>query len=135
MTEKKNKGGRPTKYTPELIEKAYEYLDVYNTVCGDVIPSVVGLCLYLDIRTSTAYDWAKQDEKKEFSDILAKCIQLQENKLVNGGLSNSMNSNIVKLVLGKHGYSDKQQVDHQSSDGSMSPTKIEIVAPDDDSQG
>lgn len=28
---------------------------------------------------------------------------------------------------------DKQIIDHQSSDGSMSPTRIELVAPDDNS--
>lgn len=33
------------------------------------------------------------------------------------------------------GFREKQEVDHTSSDGSMTPKRIEIVAPDDDSKG
>jgi len=32
-------------------------------------------------------------------------------------------------------HSQRQEVDHTSTDGSMSPTKIQIVGPDDDGQG
>jgi len=46
---------------------------------------------------------------------------------MDGGLGGDMNANLVKLLMGKHGLSDK--VDTTSSDGSMSPvTKIELVA-------
>jgi len=32
-------------------------------------------------------------------------------------------------MMTKHGYSDKQELAHTSPDGSMSPTRIELVAP------
>ncbi|MEN7471298.1 terminase small subunit, partial [Providencia stuartii] len=53
---------------------------------------------------------------------------LQENRLINKGLIGEFNPTITKLMLANHGYSEKQEVDHKSSDSSMSPTKIVLVA-------
>jgi len=115
--------GRPTKYTPELLEKANRYLESYSTA----IPSHIGLAYYLDISTSTLYDWGKDETKKPFSDILERIMQLQFIELTDKGLTGDFNAAITKLALGKHGYTDK--VDNVSSDGSMSPkSKIELVA-------
>jgi hypothetical protein len=100
--------GRPTKYNEEILDKAKEYLNVYETL-GDVIPSIEGLSLHLDIVRSTIYDWEGQEGKEEFSDILRKINAKQHQVLVNKGLSNDFNSAITKLVLGKHGYHEKQQ--------------------------
>jgi hypothetical protein len=115
--------GRPTKYTPALLAKANSYLSTYTRM----IPSHQDLCLHLGIADATLYRWA--EEKPEFKDILAQVKQEQFAKSMDGGLSGDMNASIVKLLLGKHGYSDK--VDSTSSDGSMSPTavtRIELVA-------
>ncbi|WP_415843310.1 terminase small subunit [Xenorhabdus thuongxuanensis] len=49
-------------------------------------------------------------------------------KLINKGLTGDFNSTIAKMMLTKHGYSDKQEIDHRSPDGSMSPAKIVLVA-------
>ncbi len=113
--------GRPTKYTKALIDKCKEYMGAYQEL-GDVIPSHVGLFLFLDISKTCAYDWAKEEDKKEFSAILDQLMIMQERALFNGGLNSSMNSAIVKLALGKHGYSDKQELtgkdgDHLIPDG------------------
>lgn len=100
-------GGRPTKYTPQLLKKANDYLDGGWKQTDSVIPSHVGLALELDITTETLYVWAKEEGKKQFSDILAKILQKQQNTLISKGLSGDFNSNITKLVLGKHGFHDK----------------------------
>ncbi len=97
--------GRLTKYTGELVEKAYAYLENYEE-CGDEFPSHVGLALEIDVSRETLYAWAK-DETKVFSDILDKCNSMQERILLNKGISGVFNSNITKLVLGKHGYHEK----------------------------
>lgn len=62
--------------------------------------------------------------------MLDDIISTQEQILLNRGLMGAFNSNITKLMLSKHGYSDKQEIDHQSSDGSMAtkPTTINLVA-------
>jgi hypothetical protein len=48
--------------------------------------------------------------------------------LVNKGLNNTFNAAITKLVLGKHGFHDKMDQDLTSSDKSMQPNVIELVA-------
>lgn len=110
-------GGRPTTYTEEVVNKARDYVEN----CPDQVPLVVGLCQHIGRSKSTVYQWAKDDDKKEFSDILEAIEEIQEIKLIKGGLSGEFNSPIAKMMLAKHGYSDKVQQDNISSDGSMTP--------------
>lgn len=100
--------GRPTKYSEEVVKQAVDYIEGGYKDAGDVIPSVVGLAIHLNRGKSTLYDWAN-DETKNFSDILAYCLDAQERTLLNGGLAGTLNSNITKLALGKHGYHDKHE--------------------------
>ena len=109
---------RPTKYNEQILIDAQYYLENFEEV-GDVIPTIAGLSCELKIARDTIYDWAKQDDKAEFSDIVKEIGSAQERKLINGGLSSSLNPMITKLLLSKHGYSEKQEIDHLSSDGSM----------------
>ena len=129
--------GRPSGLTPDLIEKAKEYLlDGYQEF-GNIVPSVAGLGCYLGIGRSTIYEYKEQN--KEFSDTLDAILMKQEMLLINGGLSQQFSGTITKLMLANHGYSDSVKQDHTSSDGSMTPkpTRIELVGlePNDDSEG
>ena len=128
-------GGRPTDYTPELLAKAWEYANGGWEFAGDLVPSVAGLACEIGVRRETCHAWAK-DESKEFSNILAKIAEQQERKLLNGGLGGDFNAPITKMMLTKHGYSDRVENDHTSSDGTMTPTRIVIEAApsNDDSQ-
>ena len=126
-----SKVGRPTKYNQEMVDRSYKYIDDYENH-GDMIPSIEGLSEILDVRRNTIYDWAK-DEEKEFSNILAKLLAKQQKVLINNGLSNTFNSAITKLVLGKHGFHDKVDTDLTSQGESMKPTVIELVAKDEQS--
>lgn len=114
----KIKSGRPTKYNGDLQAKADKYARDYESL-GELVPTVAGLCVHLDLARSTLYKWA--EEKPLFSDTLERINQIQELKLVNGSLANTMNANISKLMLANHGYSDKVQQDNISSDGTMTP--------------
>ena len=100
--------GRPTKYTDELQAKADTYLDAYEAE-GDAIPSAIGLADYLGISRATLYSWGDDEDKPRFLDILDKVQRKQFRLLVSNGLNNTFNANIAKLVLGKHGYSDKSE--------------------------
>lgn len=93
---------RPTKHTEELMNKAKEYTED----CPDVVPTVVGLCLYIGIAKATAYRWAAE-ENEGFKDILDFVGEQQEKKLIISGLTNEFNSAITKMMLTKHGYADK----------------------------
>lgn len=106
----KAKVGRPTKYTKKLLKDAEEYLDNYEDE-GDVIPSIEGLACVLEVGTTTIYEWAKQDDKGEFQDTLAKILAKQARVLLNKGLGGEFNSTITKLALHNHGYSDRAEVE------------------------
>jgi len=104
--------GRPTKYTDELIAAALEYITSYK-MYGDEFPSVVGLAHALDVGRRTLYQWA--DSYENFKHILETIKSEQERILLNSGLRGDFNSAITKLVLGKHGYHDKQDLEHTGS--------------------
>lgn len=117
-------GGRPTDYTQEIIDKAKSYLTEWENQ-GQVIPSVAGLASFLKIARSTIYEWATHEDKAEFSDILEGILSLQEEIALNKGLSNDFNSTIVKLLLGKHGYSDKAETQLTGAKGG--PIQVEPI--------
>lgn len=125
---------RPSKYTSELLEKAEGYIEKYEEL-DHLIPSHVGLANYLGISRRCIYEWAEDQDKKEFLHILDDISQQQELILVSNGLSGKFNSNITKLVLGKHGYHDKQDTNLGGQDGNPIDHKftIEVVDAKDSS--
>ena len=112
--------GRPSVYTPELVKRARGYLTSYQDM-GDKVPSIAGLACVLGVTRETCRAWANEPDKAEFSAILMELMQRQERALLNGGLGGAFNAPITKMMLTKHGYSDKVENDHTSSDGSMTP--------------
>jgi hypothetical protein len=109
--------GRPTKYSPEMLAKAQEYLDGGYLAGGKVIPSHVGLALCLGVDTQTLDNWAENPERIEFFGILKAIQATQQELLLNSGLTGEFNSAITKLVLGKHGYSEKNETTLQGQGG------------------
>jgi hypothetical protein len=109
-------GGRPTKYCPEVLQDAQEYLESGYLEDGKVIPSLVGLALYLGVSPQTLDNWAEIPEHSEFLGILTDIKCKQHELLINSGLTGAFNSAIAKLVLGKHGYSEKSETTHQGGD-------------------
>lgn len=105
-----NMAGRPTEYNEEILSQARNYLENYKKL-GDEIPSNAGLAVHLGLSRETIQAWRKEVGKEEFSYILAAIQVKQENVLINKGLSGDFNSNITKLVLGKHGYHEKKDIE------------------------
>jgi hypothetical protein len=103
--------GRPTKYCQEILDRSFDYFENYERY-GDAVPSQGGLSSELDIARSTLKKWGKEPGKEEFSAILAKIKMKQERVLLNKGLLGEFNSNIVKLMLGKHGYSNRAKIEN-----------------------
>lgn len=101
--------GRPTDYSEELLAKARSYLTDYDAN-GDLFPSIAGLAIYLGISRQTVRVWAKEPDKAEFSSIVEECLARQESALTREGIKGTYNPTITKLLLSKHGYSDKQEV-------------------------
>ena len=117
--------GRPSKYTPELLEKARDYIE-NHVQYGDVVPSHAGLATEIDITRKTLYEWSHDPEKADFSDILDQCNRKQERMLLSGALVGDMNANIAKLMLGKHGYSEKHQNELTGADGGAIKTESKV---------
>lgn len=111
--------GRPTLYTPELLEAARAYVDGGYEVEGDAVPLVAGLALSIKVARDTVYEWVKDPDKAEFSDIVTDLMAKQERGLVNGGLKGDYNPSITKLALTKHDYSDKSENTLQGPGGAQ----------------
>lgn len=110
--------GRPTDYSDEVVSDAWNYVKEFanDEGTGDKLkvnlPTIEGLALYLEISRSTLYLWQK--EHKEFSDIIEILQQKQAQVLINNGLSGNYNPTIAKVLLTKHGYTDKQEIDQKT---------------------
>lgn len=104
--------GRPIEYNEEYVVKAKKYLqscidDIEKKVVK--IPSKGGLAIALGIARDTLYDWAEKYE--DFSDIMEAMGAIQEERLLNNGLSGVYNPTIAKVLLTKHGYRDATDSD------------------------
>lgn len=125
--------GRPTKLTPEAIEKAIDYINGGYETYGHAIPSAVGLSIALNVTRSTLYKWGEENTEG-FSDILEKCNAYQHEILIAKGLQGDFNPTITKLVLGKHGYHERQE--HTGPDGQpmqveQKVTSVTFTGPED----
>jgi hypothetical protein len=117
--------GRPTDYTPELVEAAWAYANGGWRDVGDKVPSIAGLACEIGVHRETCRLWAK-DESKVFFGILNRIAETQERELLNKGLDGAFNAPITKMMLTKHGYSDAVDNRHTSPDGTMTPKPATI---------
>jgi len=106
-------GGRPSKLTPEILERANDYLQHFENY-GDVIPSAAGLAVVCEVSEPTVYNW-DCESNPEFFGLLAKLKAKQQQVLITKGLTGEFNAAITKLVLSKHGYHDR--VEQTGADG------------------
>lgn len=119
--------GRPTQYTPELVQKVYDYVnacvdtveefhktrgqnsDSYERILNVKLPSIEGLACHLMFSKDTIYTWAKEEGKEDFSDALEYLKVKQGEILLNNGLSAGYNPTIAKMLLASHGYVEKTE--------------------------
>lgn len=113
--------GRPTLLTQEMVDKASSYL----STCVNVLPTIEGLALYLEVSKVSIYSWCDEDNDlgEQFLNVFEKIKNEQGVRLVNGGLYGRFNSTITKLMLSKHGYVEKQETD-LTTNGKDLPTPI-----------
>jgi len=129
-------GGRPTDYNNQILVDAWSYVKEFANDAGKGeslkvnLPTIEGLALYLEISRSTLYLWQK--EHKEFSDIIEVLQQKQATVLINNALGGHYNSTIAKVLLTKHGYTDKTEIDQKTEhSGTIGFNGIEVVRPND----
>jgi serine protease inhibitor len=108
---------RPTDYNDSLLELSEQYL--HNLPEDEVVHSIEGLADYINIARSTIYDWSSQEDKKRFSDIVENIREKQAKTLINKGLEGKFTPAITKVMLSKHGYSEKVEQELSNPDGNL----------------
>lgn len=178
--EKKNYFGRPTKYSPKILEEVVAYIEscMDKTVVEEVfvegthtdegdaeekeddedegeegmgfgkrpryrrkpmtrfdvrrtvkIPTKGGLAVHLKVSRDTLYAWAR--ENQDFSDIMEYLGALQEDRLINKGLSGEYSQTLAKVLLTKHGYREGFDATTNDKDlGSVNEARIAKKADD-----
>lgn len=82
-----------------------------------------GLCLFLDVDEQTLNNYEKKDNDEDgFFGVVRKIKSVIRDQKFSGAAADLLNANIIARDLG---LSDKSNVDHSSSDGTMSPRSIE----------
>ena len=98
---------RPTIYNEEMLLAARYYVDNHIKI-GHPVPMVAGLAVHLGVSRETVRAWAGEEDKAEFSGIVEELRAKAEIELFSKGVTGDFNATVVKLGLGKHGYSEKQ---------------------------
>lgn len=127
-------GGRPTKYKEEYCDLIIEFMKDGS--------SKTQFCAEVGICYDTLLDW--QEANPEFSEAVKKadtaCQAWWERKGTKAVFGEIEGFNATSYIFNMKNrfpqhYADRKELDHVSSDGSMSqkPTTIQLVAPDDSS--
>lgn len=122
--------GRPTDYRPEYCEAVIEHMKEGA--------SLTSFAASVNCARSTINEWC--DKNPEFSEAVkaakAHCATWWETQ-GRLGATGQANVNPTLVIFGLKNmagedWREKQDVNHTSSDGSMSPTRIELVSPTND---
>lgn len=97
-----------TKYGVDTLAMAKAYIDggYKQTDDPEVVPTIEGLCYWLDITKSTLKKWCADEEKEEFGNLVERLMDLQAKKLVSGGLTGDYVPTMAKVMLSQHGYAE-----------------------------
>lgn len=114
-------GGRPTKYTPEMVQEVDKYLE-FATRDNMHLPKIESLAIRLDVDKTTLYEWGKL--YPEFSHALAKVMAYQAERLQDDGIygGKEVNPTIVKLLL-QNNHGMRERTDLTTNDKDL-PTPI-----------
>ena len=111
-------GGRPTKYKPEFAERVYGACLLGAT--NEDLAEIIG------VACSTIGKWIA--EIPEFSDAVKGGREGADEKVAQSLYNTALEGNTTAQIFWLKNrrskqWRDKQEIDHQSSDGSMSPTE------------
>lgn len=116
--------GRPTKYKPEYCDAVIQHME--NGA------SLTSFAASIDVARSSINEWISKHP--EFSDAVkiakAKCAAWWESLGRNNAISGDGNATLVIFGLknmAAEDWREKHNLDHTSSDGSMTPQVIERV--------
>lgn len=122
-----NKGGRPSEFKENYIDKVDDYLELCEDIEYDwtrsdgvkstsyehrikvKLPTIEGFAIFLGVSKKSLYNWA--ESYPQFLHALEKIEVEQKNRLIEKGLSGDYNPTIAKLILSaNHGMREKTDV-------------------------
>lgn len=134
-----NNGGRPKLFESQekldkLITEYFESDDAHvEVISGDDLVklpayTMSGLAIYLGIDRKTLYNYSKDDEFfPTIKKARARVEQCLEKRLYGNNVTG-----VIFSLKNNFDWADKQQLDHQSSDGSMTPRSIDDFYKEED---
>lgn len=154
MSEKKSNAGRPTKYRKEYCEEIVKFFDrepfdvvmgvdddgkevVMTDKNGNVVmkpcklPTFEGFAISIGVDRDTVRAWTENNP--EFLGAYMRAKDYQKEILIQNGLMGNYEKQFA-IFTAKNvtDMRDKQEIDHQSSDGSMSPNRKATEMTDDE---
>lgn len=126
----KPRGPRKMLTPDEFEQKASEYFK--DCKVNDDYPTVSGLAYALGFKSvQSVFDY-REDDDYDYAISRAYLFieSWVEQKLLKGETPPAAG---IFTLKARFGLVDKQELNHTSSDGSMSPTAIQLLGPDDDS--
>jgi hypothetical protein len=124
-----NPVGRPRKI--ESPEKFDELVDSYIALCQQANEPILLTGLILSLGLTSKEGFYEYQNYEGFSDSVKRARMLVEMEYEKR-LNNGSNAAAPIFALKNFGWADKQEIDHTSSDGSIKPTVIQLVAVDND---
>ena len=131
--------GRPTDYTEEVAEAVCSWIaggDSLRSFCRqEGTPDVTTICRWIvrhdEFRQQYAY--AREAAGYAHGDGIIEIVELLREGVVDPQTGKAMMDGLKWAAerMAPKAHSARQEVDHQSSDGSMRPTHITLSAPDD----
>lgn len=106
----------------KTVTAAFQGVISYEKVPHSRPMTQYGLAAHMGIGLSTLKDYK---QKPEYSAMFHEVTNYMTAWNIDGATSGDFNGNIISRV---EGIADKQELDHTSSDGSMKPTTINLVA-------
>lgn len=111
------------------VDKGMEYVNGGYEAEGESVPTSQGLALYMDVARATPYNWAEQESnpfREEMAYIIDRVQAIQGVKIINGGLTGAYNPAFAGKLVGNHGFSDKQTLEHSGPNGEAIKTESKI---------
>ena len=122
--------GRPRKF--ETVEDIEERINEYWSDCevNEKPITMAGLALFLgvDRKTLVNYKSMKDAFNKDFFPAIKRAKQIIEMSYEEQLLQGKATAGVIFSAKNNFGWVDKMDIDNTSSDGSMTPTRIEIVS-------
>ena len=115
--------GAPSKLTPATIKRGTMYYKKALDTPGSV-PTLQGLSRAMGVSLTTTTTWRDKAENAAYLELILNIELLQHDRVLEGSLLGTYNPAIAKLILSRHGYGDRHEVDHTSSDKSMTPKTV-----------